>query len=217
MATSASRVPYLRVVSGASALDEDVQMRRGLARGERWATAAIWKRFAPRVFAMLSQGLGRASDAEDLTQDVLLSVFREGEGARRAKGLAALVYGETARVLTRELRREARRRLWGRSTHLRSFELLGAADATERAALHRLYALLDQLSAEDRVLFVLHQVEGLGELDIAEALELSLPKLRKRISRLLDKVQRRVECDPVLEACLSNEPRPAERDLREGA
>ena len=80
----------------------------------------------------------------------------------------------------------------------------------------RFYDALEQLGATERTLFVLHEFESLSELDLAEALEWPLSKVKKRLGRAIAKVDGLVECDPVLAAYLC-ESKPPERDLREGA
>jgi len=217
LAVSPNRVPYLRVVSDVDVFEAgDGALRGALLRREKWAAAAVWKRFAPRVFALLSQSLARPGNVEELTQEVLLRALGEAGRGRRERALPVLVYAEAAHVLEREFRRERRRRRLWRRPRTHTLELLGVVDRAERAALVRFYDVLDQLSCEERTTFVLHQFASLGEVDIADALDTSLPKIRKRLSRALFKVESLVDCDPMLAAYLSNED-PAERDLREGA
>lgn len=214
---SSSRAPYLRLVGDVDTLEVgDGSLLRALARRERWAAAAAWKRFAPRLFALLSQSLARASDSEELTQEVMLRVLAEVARSRRPVTLSALVYGQAARILEREFRRESRRRRFWRKPRISALELVGVSDHAERAALLRFYDALQQLGATERTLFVLHEFESLSELDLAEALEWPLSKVKKRLGRAIAKVDSLVECDPVLAAYLC-EAKPPERDLREGA
>ncbi|MFZ5890238.1 MAG: RNA polymerase sigma factor [Myxococcota bacterium] len=217
MAASSTRAPYLRLVSDADSFEVgDATLRRGLIRREKWAAAAMWKRFAPKIFGLISQSLARPNEAEELTQEVMLRVLGEASNPRRAKTFPALVYGETARVLEREFRRVNRlRRFWRRPRRV-ALELIGVSDRAERAALMRLYDVLDQLSSAERVCFVLHEFESLTEVDIAEALDASLPKVRKRLARAVAKVHALIDCDPVLAGFLTDEKAPR-RDLREGA
>ena len=217
MPTSSSRAPYLRLVSDADHFEVgDGSLGRALARRERWAAAAAWKRFAPRVFSLILQALVRVGDSEELTQEVMLHALSEASSKQRPLSFTALVYRHAARVIEREFRRDNRRRRFWRKPRISTLELVGVSDHTERAALLRLYDVLEQLSASERTLFVLAEFADLSELDIAEALQLSLSKLRKRLFRTMAKVEGLVDCDPVLAAYLCDTRTP-ERDLREGA
>ncbi|HET9930990.1 MAG TPA: sigma-70 family RNA polymerase sigma factor [Polyangiaceae bacterium] len=204
-------------MSDADTVDvNDAVLRRALLRRERWAAAAVWKRFSPRVFSIFSRSLPRSKASEELTQEVMLHALDEASRARRVKCLGSLVYGQAARVLRREFRRDAfRRRYWPRS-RAKAAELVLVADRTERAALLKLYDALDQLSAADRVLFVLHEFELLSDVEIADALDLPLLKTRKRLARALGRIESEVDCDPLLAAYLCDDT-SLDRDLQEGA
>ncbi len=217
MVANSSRIPYLRLVNDSDSVDvNDAVLRRALVRRERWAAAAVWKRFAPRVFSIFSRSLPRSSANEELTQEVMLRALDDASRGRRLKCLASLVYGQTARVLRREFRLDALRRRYLPRSRVKAAELALVFDRAERAALLKLYDALDQLSAADRVLFVLHEFELLSDVEIADAVDLPLLKTRKRLARALGKVERSVDCDPLLAAYLCDET-SLERDLREGA
>ena len=65
----------LSLVVGTNRRDvSDVELAHGLAAGEAWAMGVTWHRFAPMVLTMAERSLGSRSDAEDLAQDVFLSI-----------------------------------------------------------------------------------------------------------------------------------------------
>ena len=77
-------------------------------------------------------------------------------------------------------------------------------DTDAREALSRFYAVLDRINAQDRTLFVLRFMEGLGLLEVAAAAELSLATTKRRLTRVWAKVRLLVERDPILAEYITN-------------
>ncbi len=193
------------VLPGAT-LDEsdDADLARALIARNPQAPRALWRRFAPMVFRMLRRALGPGHDVEDLAQEVFLCVFEKVPTLREPKALKAFVISITVLTTRSELRR-----LWVR----RWIRLSSKGDATSKAVVHvdtdarealsRFYAVLDRINAQDRTLFVLRFMEGLGLLEVAAASDLSLATTKRRLARVWAKVILLVERDPVLSQYLS--------------
>jgi RNA polymerase sigma-70 factor (ECF subfamily) len=157
------------------------------------------------VFRMLRRALGPGHDVEDLAQEVFLCVFEKVPALREPKALKAFVISITVLTSRSELRR-----LWVR----RWIRLGNKGDATSKAvvqidtdsreALGRFYAVLDRVNAQDRTLFVLRFMEGLGLLEVAAAAGLSLATTKRKLARVWAKVVLLVERDPILAEYLTN-------------
>lgn len=196
----------LLVLPGA-ALDEsdDADLARALIARDPQAPRALWRRFAPMVFRMLRRALGPGHDVEDLAQEVFLCVFEKVPTLREPKALKAFVISITVLTTRSELRR-----LWVR----RWIRLSGKTDPTGQAVVHldtdarealaRFYGVLDRVNAQDRTLFVLRFMEGLGLLEVAAAAGLSLATTKRRLARVWSKVRLLVERDPILAEYITN-------------
>jgi RNA polymerase sigma-70 factor (ECF subfamily) len=196
----------LLVLPGA-ALDEsdDADLARALIARDPQAPRALWRRYAPMVFRMLRRALGPGHDVEDLAQEVFLCVFEKVTTLREPKALKAFVISITVLTTRSELRR-----LWVR----RWIRLSGKTDVTGKAVVHldtdarealgRFYGLLDRINAQDRTLFVLRFMEGLGLLEVAAAAQLSLATTKRRLARVWSKVRLLVERDPILAEYITN-------------
>src|SRR3954470_13600622 len=195
----------LLVLPGA-ALEEsdDAELARALIARDPQAPRALWRRYAPMVFRMLRRALGPGHDVEDLAQEVFLCVLEKLPTLREPKALKAFVISITVLTTRSELRR-----LWVR----RWIRLSNKGDATGKAVVHldtdarealgRFYGVLDRINAQDRTLFVLRFMEGLGLLEVAAAGGLSLATTKRRLARAWAKVILLVERDPVLSQYLS--------------
>ena len=175
---------------------DDVELAERLIVGEEAAHALAFDRFAPVVRGILRQNLP-SCDVDDATQEVFLRLFRRVHTLNDHNALRSFVIGITIRVGLRELRRRKARR-W-----LRLGDELPAAshpgiDPQARAALERLHQLLDQLSAEARMLFVLRFVRQLELREIASATGMSLATTKRKLRRVRTVIAARVASDPLL-------------------
>jgi RNA polymerase sigma-70 factor (ECF subfamily) len=184
---------------------EDADLARALIARDPKAPRALWRRFAPMVFRMLRRALGPGHDVEDLAQEVFLCVFEKVPSLREPKALKAFVISITVLTTRSELRR-----LWVR----RWIRLSGKGEVTSKAVVHldtdarealgRFYGILDRINAQDRTLFVLRFMEGLGLLEVSAAAGMSLATIKRRLARVWAKVILLVERDPLLSEYLSS-------------
>jgi RNA polymerase sigma-70 factor (ECF subfamily) len=94
-------------------------------------------------------------------------------------------------MVKRELqRRKVRRILRLSDTGQLPDHPVDATDTEARDALTWLYAVLDQLGAEERTAFVLRYVETMSLPEIAEMMGLSLATVKRRIDRAAEHVER---------------------------
>jgi RNA polymerase sigma-70 factor (ECF subfamily) len=153
------------------------------------------------VHGVLRRGLGPTADLDDATQEVFLRLFRRVGTLQDATALRSFVLSIAVRVMKWQLRRRLIRR-WVRLS--RTGELPEVAepplDDVGREALRRVYAILDLLRPVDRTIFVLRQSEKLSLPEIAQAVELSLSTVKRRLGRVCPRL---IERDPLLSTYLS--------------
>ena len=179
----------------------DRELARALLGSEAWAPAALWNKHAPLVFRFLDRALGPSGDADDLTQEVFLVVFKKIRGLRDLDALRSFVFSVAIRVLKSELRRRRVRRLFALST----IDEIGdhascVQDPEARQALARFYAVLDLFSAEERAAFALRHMEGMTLEEVAAAIGVSLATVKRRLEKASRAVASKVERDPALRA-----------------
>lgn len=190
----------LSLVVGANRRDvSDLELAQGLAAGEAWAIGVTWHRFAPMVLSMAERALGSRSDAEDLAQDVFLSVFRKAETLREPEKLRSFVYSFAVFGVRSELRR---RKLRGWLSILTPEALLElshrSVDVESRDLLRRFYALLDRLSARDRLVFSLKELESMTIEEVAEVMDISVSTVKRSLSHAMARLSRWILADPGL-------------------
>jgi RNA polymerase sigma-70 factor, ECF subfamily len=207
--TAESTTPRLRLVPVGEAPAEDaaglVAAVLGRAPG---AAGRMWDQHAPLVRRILRRMLGPV-DVEDAVQDAFLRLFRDLASLREPSSLRSYLIGITLHVARRELRRRRARR-W-----LRLSDDGGVADPEvgapcereeSRAALRRLYQVLDRLSDERRMVFVLRYVEGLELAELSAVLDCSLATTKRRVADAARRVTLLASSDPLLAPYLEARP-----------
>jgi RNA polymerase sigma factor (sigma-70 family) len=141
---------------------------------------------SPRVYRLAYRLTGNAHDAEDLTQDVFVRVFRslssytpgtfEGWLHRITTNLFLDMVRRRARIRFEPLSDDAPDRLAGREpTPAQAYDETHWDDDVQRA--------LDALAPEFRAAVVLCDIEGLSYEEIADVLDIKLGTVRSRIHR----------------------------------
>lgn len=154
------------------------------ANGDGAAARVLTLRLTPRVMAHAFRLLGNRAEAEDVTQEALLRLWRMAPEWRQGEArVSTWLYRVVANLCTDRLRRR------GRSAPL---EAAGdpadpAADvAEEMAAQARADALqagLDALPERQRQAVVLRHIEELGNPEIAEIMGISVEAVESLTAR----------------------------------
>ena len=189
--------PPLQLVPSRAATPSDAAVVRGLIDKEEWAAASLWSRYGRLVYRIAERGLGSAQEAEDLTQDVFLCLFKKVAGLRDQNALRSFVVSVTVRTLKWRLRRR-RLRQWVHLTETGELPDRAVRGIDVDEALRRFYALLDKLGAEERLVFILRRVDDMQLLEVAKAMRLSLATVKRRLRRADARLAHFMESEPVL-------------------
>jgi RNA polymerase sigma-70 factor (ECF subfamily) len=170
--------------------------------GDSRACREIWERHAALVQRLARRFFGPGPEVADVCQETFLRVFRRLDELREPAALPGFITGITLGVARNESRRRRIRALVGLASpeDLSTVASPESDSAESREAVRALYRMLDQLSAEDRSLFVARYIEKMELTEVAAAHELSLSTLKRRLSRLALRVNTRLKSEPALVA-----------------
>jgi RNA polymerase sigma-70 factor (ECF subfamily) len=179
------------------AIDPDAALVAQLRRAEVGAAEALIGAYGDRVYRLAIRITGNASDAEEVVQDALWTASRKIDTFRGAAAFGSWVYRITANAAYQKLRgrRSQRQEVsWDdlapkfdeQDQHVEvavdwSRRLKDPAIETELKSV--LTAAIDELPADYRTAFVLHDVEGLSNPEIAETLQVTLAAIKSRVHR----------------------------------
>jgi RNA polymerase sigma-70 factor (ECF subfamily) len=178
-------------------VDTDADLVEALRREEPDAVERLVERFGDRVYRLARRITGLNEDAEEATQDVLWTVARKIHTFKGESAFGSWIYRIAANAAYQKLRTRRQK-----SAEIALADVLPALDGDgrhfepmddwsnrvdEKTAQGELRQALtdaiDGLPADYRTALVLHDIEGLSNPDIAEALGISLPAVKSRVHR----------------------------------
>ena len=152
------------------------------------------------VHGLILKCLGPNAEIADLVGDVFLTFFETAHRIRRAGALRSYVVSITMNAVRREVRRRKRRQVlgWLSRTPPEFDREPGTDDPKAKAALIQLSRILEELSSNDRMAFVLHGLEGMQMAEIASVLAVSQSTAKRWVRRANEHVLKRVSRNALL-------------------
>ncbi len=161
-----------------TSIDLEDCVRRAI-RGDSLAFQAIYEFCSPRVYGLMTRMVGR-QNADDLTQQVFLQVFRKLEQFSGDSKLETWIYRLAVNEALQYLRREKRRK-----AHALDFE--PEDTSTNRVEVSelvdRLRKAIDQLDPELCAVITLKEDAGLSYQEIANAVGIPEGTVGSRLNR----------------------------------
>jgi RNA polymerase sigma-70 factor (ECF subfamily) len=177
----------------------DAELVHAARAGDRRACFAIWSRYAALVERVVRRFLGPGPDYQDVCQEIFLRVFKRLQEVREPAALHGFVISVTLGVARNEARRRRVRAIVGLAPPEELPQIPLAVELAEsREAARSLFAMLDTLAAEERSLFVARFVEKMELTEVAAVHGMSLSTAKRRLARLVVRVDAQVQASPVL-------------------
>jgi RNA polymerase sigma-70 factor (ECF subfamily) len=177
--------------------DPDAALVERLRREDPGAAEALVSAFGDRVYRLAVRITGNEQDAEEVVQDALWTAVRKIHTFKEESAFGSWLYRITANAGYQKLRsRKSRRSEISWDELLPAFDEQGRhrelegdwSERVEEPGLQRelrevLGAAVAQLPPDYRTAFLLHDVEGLPNPEVAETLGISLPAVKSRVHR----------------------------------
>jgi RNA polymerase sigma-70 factor (ECF subfamily) len=162
-----------------------------LRAGEPRAYRELYERHGTALFGLARRILGNRADAEDAVQECFLSCYRQIATFRGDGSLGTWLTRIAINTCLKAVRRQAARpETSGRESELRSIADRGGEAASDAAqAVSR---ALDALPLQQRLVFVLAEVQGLPRTEIAAILGLTAPTVRFHLCKAKQKLRARL-------------------------
>lgn len=174
-------------------MDEERRYLEALARDDRSAFDALYLKYAAKTEEFLYRMLKDHSEAEDITQDIFLKIWRNRTsiGAVDAFGPYLFRMARNA-VYDRFDNRSVRENYARRASLLPEYELPDSAiDSRDLLLLIRM--VVEKMPEQRRRIFRMSREEGLSNDQIAEQLSISRRTVENQISRALAELRKLVK------------------------
>ena len=191
--------------------DSEASLVQRAQRGEEEAFATLYQLHKKRVYSVCLQMTRDVADAEDLTQEAFMQVFRSVNSFRGDSAFSTWLHRIAVNTVLMKLRRRKSPPLVSLdepvSTDSASLKReVGKADPSLSGAIDRiaLRRAVEELPAGCRQVFDLHEVEGYQHHEIAQLLECSIGNSKSQLHKAKMKMRdvlfpkrriRRVEAD----------------------
>jgi len=174
---------------------EDERLMVRVGEGDRSAFTALYGRFSTPIYSLMLKMLANEAEAQDLLQEVFLSIWNKAALFRAEKGSAFSWVVSQARNRAIDRLRSRRRR--GELVEAHGPELEPTGSLVTSSALHceisergrYLRAAMEELSQEQRQVLRLAYFEGLTQVEIAEKLAEPLGTIKARAHRGMAKLR----------------------------
>jgi len=184
-------------VMDSTKVDGDAALVEALRREDPEAPELLVDTYGDRVYRLALRITGSNEDAEEVAQDALWTAARKISTFKGEAAFGSWLYRIAANAAYQKLRaRKAKAHEIAMDDVLPAFDEAGRhfepmADWSDRVDEQALQGELrrvlgdaiDRLPPDYRTALVLHDVEGLSNPDIAEALGISLPAVKSRVHR----------------------------------
>ncbi|RBP66991.1 RNA polymerase sigma-70 factor (ECF subfamily) [Brevibacterium sanguinis] len=155
--------------------------------GDIDAFESLVRRYEMKLLRFCLRTLGDRQDAEDVVQDALVQAWRSLGSLSEPAAFGTWIYRLASNRCMDLLRRRAARPADAHDPEDLSVHADGSVSVEKsveaRRALAHFSQVLEGLSSEQRVTWVLHQMEGLSYAEVAETLGISEGSVRGRIHR----------------------------------
>jgi len=189
--------PELSPVAHQRRGDRDLDLLEALRLHDPTAAERLVVTYGERAYRLATRITGSEQDAEEVVQDAFWTVVRKIDMFRGESAFGSWLYRIVANAAYQKLRgRQSRSRDLSLDEVLPSFDAHGRhvgpmADWSACVDDHSvqtelrvaLTAAINELPPVARAVLVLRDVEGLSNLEIAEALGLSVPVVKSRVHR----------------------------------
>jgi RNA polymerase sigma-70 factor, ECF subfamily len=169
----------------------EAQAIRLAQEGDASAFEHIYRLHSRRVYSLCLRMAGNSIEAEDLTQDIFLQVFRKIRTFRGEAAFSTWLHRLAVNIVLMRLRKKTPAQTSleevtePNDESVRLPKGLGEHDPRLTGLLDRvnIYRALEQLPPDYRLIFVLHDVQGYHHNEISEILGCSVSNSKSRLHR----------------------------------
>ncbi|MBO9396248.1 RNA polymerase sigma factor [Shimia sp. R9_2] len=153
------------------------------ANGDSPAARSLTLRLTPRAFAQAFRMLGDRAEAEDVAQEAMIRLFKQAPDWRQGEAkVTTWLYRVVANLCTDRLRK-TRGVALDAVPEPEDDAKSAAQQMQDQARNDALQAALNGLPERQRLAVVLRHIEGLGNPEIAEIMEISVEAVESLTSR----------------------------------
>ena len=172
--------------------DIDEDFTKKASEGDVESFEKVFRSYADYVYNIALRILQNREDAQEVTQEVFMSVYHNLKNFRFKANLKTWIYRITINMAINRAKKESK--MNGRTVDYDDTSISGnpLSSLDERVENEHkesiIKKLLDALTPEQRACIVLRNIEGLSYQEIAQVLNININAVRSRLKRAREKV-----------------------------
>jgi RNA polymerase sigma-70 factor (ECF subfamily) len=187
---------------------EDAVLVEAALRRDAVACTRLFNRYAPHVARVFARVLGTDDEIPDLVHDVFVMAFRDLGRLSEPSALKAWLTAIAVNTARGHIRKRTRRRwLWFFAPSDLPDTPGPSANEDILEATRATYAILDQLAPDDRIAFALRFIDGMELTEVADACDVSLATIKRRLARAEVAFAERARTYPALQSWMEGSGR----------
>jgi RNA polymerase sigma-70 factor (ECF subfamily) len=191
---------------------EDDRLIARAASGDMGAFRLVYERHRQDVARLVYRMVGPRSEIEDVIQEVFVQVYKSLKDFRGQSKFSTWLHRVTVNVVLMHRRAARSRPTFAEEPpgdgSLRSEEIPPDEDAERRERMWAFARLLDRLADKKRLVFVLHELEGIAPGEIAKIVGAPVLTVRTRLFYARREIEAMLAEEPSLAALASTKRAP---------
>ena len=191
------RVPFI---------GDDSALAKALKAEQPGAREALYDRYATHVRGVLVRTLGTNVDLQDHLHNVFIEAFSSTSGIRDDSRLKSWLTSVTVYTAIAHIRKKSRKRwlVFSAPEEMPDVEIRDV-DSEKRQAITQVYEVLDKMSVKERIPFALRIIDGMPLQDVADACDVSLATVKRRITKARQRFAVLARSYPLLEELMGDD------------
>jgi RNA polymerase sigma-70 factor (ECF subfamily) len=171
----------------------DTELVEGIQQEDPLAFEELVNRYSTRVFTLANRVTKHREDAEDVMQEVFISVMRKIEAFRGQSSCSSWIYRVTLNCALMKLRKRRQDKSMSMEEMLSQvlavpnkvnvFNSEGESFRRKNELREALTAAINSLPRDYRPVFILRDVDGFSSIEVSEMLGISVPAVKSRLHR----------------------------------
>lgn len=171
----------------------DLELIAAFQNGDTHAFEEIVSRYSAKAYSLASRLTRNGEDAEEVLQDVFVTVFRKIDRFEGKSSFSSWLYRVTVNSSLMKLRKKRQDQsvsiedeavqVSNTPSTTPAYHIEGESGTTRLQVSQALERAITSLPDEYRPVFVLRDIDGLSSKEVGEILELSIPAVKSRLHR----------------------------------
>ena len=165
---------------------------------------ALYRDYKRKVYATVQHVIGPSDEMDDVVQNAFLEIYRSLPKYQGNSQLSTWIYRITVNVALQHIRKRRRRKVFlffgddEREMESQGHDMRPRYE--HRDLIAKLYVLLEKISEKKRIVFILHEIDGMPIESVAEVCDAPLNTVRSRLHAARTELTERMRKAGMLEA-----------------